>query len=68
MKQPRVGSARIDKIRKAELLDSPKPLKRTGLHDAPKHLLQLRSLDIEFNKIMQWIANPLLLGHLDESL
>jgi hypothetical protein len=67
MEQPRVSSARIDKVRKSELLDAPEPLKRASLDHAPKHVLQLRPLNVEFDKVVQWIANPLLLGHPTES-
>lgn len=67
MKKPRVGSARINEIRKSELFDSSETLKRTGLDNAPEHTLNLRPLDIELDEVVQWIANPLLLGHSAES-
>lgn len=68
VKQSRVSCSRIDEVRKSELLNAPEPLKRTGLDDTPKHALQLRTFDVEFDKIVKWIANPLLLGHSSESL
>lgn len=53
----------VDKIRKAQLLNSPKPLKCPSLNNAPKYSLQLRAVDVEFDQVMQWISNTLLLGH-----
>jgi hypothetical protein len=63
VKQTRMSSARIYEIRKPELLNPSEALKRACLYDPPEHVLQLRLLDVKLDKVVQWIANPLLLGH-----
>ncbi len=67
MKKPRMSGTGIDKIRKAELFDTSKPLERARLNDLPKHVFHLRHFDVELDKVVQWVANALLLGHSSES-
>jgi len=49
MSEPRMGRTRIHKVRKPELLYSPKALKRGRLNDTPKHVLKLISADAELD-------------------
>jgi hypothetical protein len=67
MEQPRVGSSGVDEVREPKLLDSPEPLEGSRLNDAPKHAIKMHPVDIEFDQVMQWIANSLLLRHAAES-
>ena len=60
-------SARINEVRESKLFYATEPLKQTSLNDPPQHVLYVRLLDIEFDEVVEWIANPLLLGHSSES-
>jgi hypothetical protein len=67
MEQPRVSRSRVDEVREPKLLDAPEPLEGSRLNDAPKHTLEMYPVDIEFDQIVQWIANSLLPWHKAES-
>ncbi|CAH1652970.1 hypothetical protein CHELA40_50677 [Chelatococcus asaccharovorans] len=63
MKQTRVSGAWINKIRKPKLLNSSQALEWARLNNAPKHLFDLRPINVKLNKIVNGITNALLLSH-----
>jgi len=67
MEQPRVSRSGIDDVREPKLLDAPEPLEGSRLNDAPKHAFEMHPVDIEFDQVVKWIANSLLLRHAAES-
>jgi hypothetical protein len=52
VQQSRVGSARINEVRKSQLFHSPESLKGPGLNNAPKYPLQMIIIDIELDEIV----------------
>jgi hypothetical protein len=62
-----MSCARVNEVREPELLYAPEPLKGPRLENTPEYALNLRSLDIEFDKIVQRVPDTLLLGHSNES-
>jgi len=44
-----MSSARVDEVRKTELLDAPEALERPRLKDAPEDVLELGSLDLKLD-------------------
>jgi hypothetical protein len=67
MEQPRVSCSGVDEVRKPKLLYAPEPLEGSRLNNAPKHAFEMHPVDIEFDQVVQWIANSLLLRHAAES-
>jgi hypothetical protein len=47
-----VGCARVNEVRKPELLYSPEPLKGARLEHFPEHALDLQPIDIELDEVV----------------